>query len=254
MTFGCWPHGQAQGEPLMGREATAPSIIRKIEKVQGGEQVPRNGSLALPKDVAVKPFSLKGLLNANLSVLFSLVASGSNGLLGGHSDLGGGFLGLQQHPLEGVLVVKVSTAPFRPEIEEEETPKYVEGLHSVGEAPEVVAVEVRRVVVLLKDSLAKKHKRPGDGEAAGRFPFLPDPHEGLPRKLGGRAIHEAVLCRFRAPLIAPFAWGGDAHFLDPCAHRQPVVEGEPGESANFAWVCVVPQPRDDLGDRGVAKI
>jgi len=52
-----------QGEPLTGREATAPSIIREIKKVQGREQAPRNGSLALSKDLAVKPFGLKGLLN-----------------------------------------------------------------------------------------------------------------------------------------------------------------------------------------------
>ncbi len=35
--FGCSLRGVAQGEPLTGREATTPSIIRKIEKVQGGE-------------------------------------------------------------------------------------------------------------------------------------------------------------------------------------------------------------------------
>jgi hypothetical protein len=52
-----------QGEPLAGREATAPSVIREIKEVQGREQVPRNGSLALPKDPAVKPFGPKGLLN-----------------------------------------------------------------------------------------------------------------------------------------------------------------------------------------------
>jgi hypothetical protein len=72
--------------------------------------------------VAVKPFSLKGLLNANLSVLFSPMARGSNGLPGGHSDLGGGLPGLQQHSLERVLVVEVLAAPFKLEIEDEETP------------------------------------------------------------------------------------------------------------------------------------
>jgi hypothetical protein len=35
--FGCSLRAELQGEPLTGREATAPSIIRKIEKVQGGE-------------------------------------------------------------------------------------------------------------------------------------------------------------------------------------------------------------------------
>ncbi len=116
------------GEPFTGREATAPSIIRKIEKVQGGEEVPRSGNLILPKDVSMKPFSLKGLLNASLSAMFSLMACGSNGLPGGHSDLGGGLPGLQEHSLEGVLVVEVPTAPFRPEIEKEEAPKNVKGL------------------------------------------------------------------------------------------------------------------------------
>jgi len=61
--FGCEFHEKAQGEPLAGREATAPSVIREIKKVHRGEQAPRNGSLALPKDPAVKPFGPKGLLN-----------------------------------------------------------------------------------------------------------------------------------------------------------------------------------------------
>ncbi len=61
--FGCSPHGASQGEPLTEREATAPLVIREIKKVQRREQAPRNGSLALSKDLAVKPFGLKGLLN-----------------------------------------------------------------------------------------------------------------------------------------------------------------------------------------------
>ncbi len=50
------------------------------------------------------------------------MARGSNGFPGGHSDLGGGLPGLQQHSLEEVLVVEVPAAPFGPEIEKEETP------------------------------------------------------------------------------------------------------------------------------------
>jgi hypothetical protein len=98
--------------------------------------------------------------------MFSLMASGSNGLPGGHSDLGGGLPGLQEHSLEGVLVVEVPTAPFRPEIKKEEAPKNVKGLSPIGEASWMVTVEPWRVVLLLDDSLAKKYKRPGDGEAA----------------------------------------------------------------------------------------
>jgi hypothetical protein len=57
------PRNGAESEPLAGREATAPSVIREIKKVQGREQAPRNGSLAFSKDSAVKPFGLKGLFN-----------------------------------------------------------------------------------------------------------------------------------------------------------------------------------------------
>ncbi len=151
--------------------------------------MPRSGSLLLPKDVSMEPFGLKGLFNASLSVMFSLMASGSNGLPRGHSDLGGGLPGLQEHSLEGVLVVEVPTAPFRPEVEKKEAPKNVKGLSPIGEAPWMVTVEARWVVLLFNDSFAKKHKRPGNGEAARGLPFLPKPHEGLPRKLGGRAVH-----------------------------------------------------------------
>jgi len=61
--FECSLGGELQGEPLAGREATVPLVIREVKEVQGREQAPRNGSLALPKDPAVKPFGLKGLLN-----------------------------------------------------------------------------------------------------------------------------------------------------------------------------------------------
>jgi hypothetical protein len=89
--FGCSLRGELQGEPFTWREATAPSVIRKIEKIQGGEQAPRNGSLALPKDVAVKPFNLKGLLNAILIVLIPILARGPDGPPGGHANLSRSF-------------------------------------------------------------------------------------------------------------------------------------------------------------------
>jgi hypothetical protein len=31
--FGFGPHGEVQGEPFVGREATAPSVIREIKKI-----------------------------------------------------------------------------------------------------------------------------------------------------------------------------------------------------------------------------
>jgi hypothetical protein len=77
---------QGQGEPWRGgRGATAPSIVRKIRQVQRGEQVPSDGGLALPKDVRMKPFSLKSFLHTNLDVLIFTLARGSNGFPGGHA-------------------------------------------------------------------------------------------------------------------------------------------------------------------------
>jgi hypothetical protein len=77
---------QGQGEPRRGgRGATAPSIVRKIKEVQRGEQVPSDGGLALPKDVRMKPFSLKSFLHTNLDVLVFTLARGSNGFPGGHA-------------------------------------------------------------------------------------------------------------------------------------------------------------------------
>ncbi len=70
-----------------GRGATAPSIIREIKEIQGGEQVPQNGSFTLPKDVEVKPLSLKGFFNSILNVLVPILTRGSNGFPGGHADL-----------------------------------------------------------------------------------------------------------------------------------------------------------------------
>ncbi len=79
----------------MGREATAPSVIREIKEVQRGEQAPRNGKLTLPKDLVVKPFSLKGLLNVILLILTPILTRGPNGLPGGHANLGRGLPGLE---------------------------------------------------------------------------------------------------------------------------------------------------------------
>jgi hypothetical protein len=85
---------QGQGEPWRGgKGATAPSIIRKIREVQRGEQVPSDGGLALPKDVQMKPFSLKSFLNTNLDVLVFTLARGSDSFPGGHADFDRGHPG-----------------------------------------------------------------------------------------------------------------------------------------------------------------
>ncbi len=112
--FGCGLRGESQGEPLAGRGATAPSIIREIEEVQGREQVPRDGGLALSKDVTVKPLGPKGLLNIKLLILTPIMSKGPNGLPGGHAHLGSGLPGLEEDSLQGVLTVEVLATPFRP--------------------------------------------------------------------------------------------------------------------------------------------
>ncbi len=83
----------------------------------------------------------------------------------------------------------------------------------------MVAVEVRGVVILLKHSFAEEHKGPGDGEAIGRLPLLPDSQEGIPHQLSGKAVHEAVLSGFRESSLAAFAGGLDSHRLKPGAHQ-----------------------------------
>jgi hypothetical protein len=151
--FGCGPREEVQGEPFARREATAPSVIREIKKVQRGEEAPRNGSLALPKDVAVKPFSLKGLLNAILIILIPKLTGGPDGPPSGHVDLGRSFPQLKESLLEGVLAVKVFATSLGPEIVEQEAPEDVEGLTSIGEVARVVAVEVRGVIFFFEDDL-----------------------------------------------------------------------------------------------------
>ncbi len=251
--FGCTLRGVTQGEPLMGREETTPSIIRKIEKVQGGEHAPRNGSLALPKDAAVKPFSLEGKLNAILIVLTPILARRSNGLPGGHAHLRRSFPRLEHNPFEGVLAIKVPSASFGPEIIEQKAPKNVEGLSLVGEATRVVAMEVRGVVLFFEHGLPKKNEGPGNGEAVGRLPFAPDTQESTPGLLGQGAFHETVSGRFLEPLVTAFAGGLNSHGLEPGAHRQPVVECQPGERSNLAGTRIVPHSGNDLGNCRVVQ-
>jgi hypothetical protein len=38
------------GNPEKGREAAAPSLIKEIQEVQGGQEAPHNGGAIIPKD------------------------------------------------------------------------------------------------------------------------------------------------------------------------------------------------------------
>ncbi len=185
--------------------------------------MPRNGSLALPKDAAVKPFNLKGKLNVILIVLSPILARRSNGLPGSHAHLRRSFPRLEQNPFEGVLAIKVPSASFGPKIIEQKAPKNVKGLSPVGEATRVVAMEVRGAVLFFDHGLPKKNEGPGNGEAVRRLPFAPDIEESTLGLLGWGAFHEAVSGRFLEPLVAAFAGcrnptlakcGGEAQHLE----------------------------------------
>ncbi len=189
MTLGRGCRRESQGEPLAGKEAAAPSIIREIEKVQGGEQAPRNGSLALPKDMAVEPLSPKGLLNANMKLMLPTLARRSDGSPSGHANFGRGLPRLKEDTLERVLAVEVSATSLRPEVVNQEAPEDVEGLAAISEAARVITVEVRGVVVLFKDGFPEEKEGLGDVEAIGRPPFVPNSVEGLPGLLSRGAIH-----------------------------------------------------------------
>jgi hypothetical protein len=244
----------SQGErvnPLRGGRQHPHQSLEKLRKYKGGEHAPRNGSLALPKDAAVKPFSLKGKLNAILIVLSPILAQRSNGFPGGHAHLRRSFPRLEQNPFEGVLAIKVPSASFGPEIIEQKAPKNVEGLSPVGEATRVVAMEVRGVVLFFEHGLPKKNEGPGNGEAVGRLPFAPDTEESTLGLLGRGAFHEAVSGRFLEPLVAAFAGGLNSHGLEPGAHRQPVVEGQLGECSNLVGTRIMPHSSNDLGNRQV---
>jgi len=243
-----------QGEPFARREATTPSVIREIKKIQGGEQVPRNGSLALPKDVAVKPFSLKGLLNAILIILIPNLMRGPDGLPGGHANLGRSFPRLKENSHEGVLAVEVFATSLGLEVVEHEAPEDVKWLTSIGEATRVVAVEVRGVVSFFEDGLPKENERPGDVEAIGRPPFVPNAEEGIPSLLSRGAFHEIVLGGLRESLVAALAGGRNSHDLEPNTQQQPIVEDPPGKRPHLAWAGVVPHSGNDLGDRRVAEV
>jgi hypothetical protein len=145
-------------------------------------------------------------------------------------------------------------ASFGPEVVEEKTSENVKRLPSVGEAAHVVLLKVRGVVFFFKDGFLEKDEGPGDGEAVGRLPFIPSATKGIPGLLSGVAFHEAMLSGLRETLVTTFASGLEPHGLEPCAHQEPSVEGQPDESSHFAWAGVVPDPSNGLGGHGVSKV
>jgi len=118
----------------------------------------------------------------------------------------------------------------------------------------MVAVKVRGVVFLFKDGLPKENEGPGDVEAVGRSPFVPNVEESVPSPLSRGAFPETVLSGFRESLIAALASGRDPHDLEPSANRQPIVKDQPGKHPHFAWTGIMPHSSDDLRDRRVTEV
>jgi hypothetical protein len=143
---------------------------------------------------------------------------------------------------------------FGPEVVEEKASENVKRLSFVGEAARVVLLKVRGVVFLFNDGFPEKDEGPGDGEAVRRLPFIPSATERIPGLLSGGALHEAMLSTLRETLVATFASGLEPHGLEPRAHREPSVEGQPDEGSHFAWAGVVPDPSNGLGGRGVSEV
>jgi len=99
-----------------GGEETTPSIIRVIQIIQGGKEMPPDGGIILPEDVQVKPLIPKSFLDPSLNVRVLVGAMNSNSFLGGHADLDGGHPGLVEDFLEKVLVAKMPSAHLGPKI------------------------------------------------------------------------------------------------------------------------------------------
>ncbi len=112
----------------------------------------------------------------------------SNGLPGGHTDLNRHHPGVEQDFAKGVLIIKMFSTSFRPEIIDKEATKDVERLSGVSEAASVVHEEAWGVVFVFQDGFTKKHEGPGDREVSVGFPSDPNAFVGFPGDLSPWAI------------------------------------------------------------------
>jgi len=182
--------------PEEGEEAAAPSNIRIIQEVHGGEVMPPDGGIVRPENVQMEPLFPKGKLDTNLSVRVFGRAARSNGLPSGHTDLHRCHPGLEENFLKGVVIVKVFSTSLRPEMIENEATEDVERLSRVHESTDVVRQKAGGVFFEFQDGFSKEHKRPGGCEVAISFPIVPNTLEGFPTVLSHGAIKKAVLRGF----------------------------------------------------------
>jgi len=66
--FGCECRRVTQRTSGEGEEATATSLIRIIQEVQGGKVMPPDGGIVRPENVQVEPLFPKGELNTKLNL------------------------------------------------------------------------------------------------------------------------------------------------------------------------------------------
>jgi hypothetical protein len=119
--------------------------------------------------------------------------------------------------VKGVLVIKVFSTFFRPEMVENETSKDVEGLSGVGETVGVVREKSGGVIFEFQGGFSKKHKRPGGREVAVGFPFDPNALVGFPGDLSPGAFEEAMLWGLFGARTTHLALLGETHELEPRA-------------------------------------
>jgi hypothetical protein len=229
-----WAPWRGAGNPGEGEEAATTSLIRIIQEIQGGEEMPPN--------VQVKPFFPKSNLYTTLNVRVPGRTVGSNSLPSGHTDLNRCHPSLKENFLHRIMVVEVFSTPFRPQMVQNEAPEYVERLPNVREASGVVREEARGVIFELRGSFAKERKRPGDLQIAMGFPCAPYALESVPRFLGHGTVEQIVLRGLLGTRAPNLAVGRDIHELQPKPHWEALVEGEPYEGAHFPWSGVVPDP------------
>ncbi len=113
-----------------------------------------------------------------------------------------------------MLIIKVFSTSFRPEIVKDETTEYVEGLTRVHETSGVVREEAGGVIFVFLDDFAKKSEWLGKREVS--VSFLGN--------LGFWTVEQAMLRGLFNARVAYFALIGEAHDLEPGADWEALVE------------------------------
>ncbi|CAK9197193.1 unnamed protein product [Sphagnum troendelagicum] len=129
--------------------------------------MPPDGGIILPENVQMKPFFPKSKLDAKLSFRVLGRTVKFNSLPSGHTNLHRRHPGLKKNFLKGVVIVKVHSASFRPEVIENEATEDVQWLPGVGEAAGVIREESWGIIFVLHGGFTEENKRPIECEVAG---------------------------------------------------------------------------------------